>query len=403
MSEPMKFAGKPFSGKTIGPLIAQVVESLNSGEAVRPMSAYTNMLRQEVDKHRLEIEDALRRISEKHIAELGKVDVKKANTDYPSEEKVKIAFLKEFDEVTAQFQDETAETLSSLPPDLAKQLTKDANSSIEHVKKSGLDQLNAVYRNGISAWIESLQESFQLKLTAAIEKLEKEELPLADEALQARLEVIFQSIVLSALTTNRVDATYRSKVEDCVTSLKKYFDLRGDICMKKNELQGQAQISKVREVIEEAMETMRGFVHSQSLMYRARPAGFLLKDLINDLNAKYQSVEEQLKKSIARLRPSLVTEAVGELETFCVEMSRQIDADFKNMLVDAYQTVTAGAISHLQKKVDMLQNLDTLEEEAHKITEEVFAEALNKLKDWTPSKYYAIIADNYFVDDYFLN
>jgi hypothetical protein len=44
LSEPMKFAGKPFTGKTIGPLIEQIVESLNSGEAVRPQSAYTNMV-----------------------------------------------------------------------------------------------------------------------------------------------------------------------------------------------------------------------------------------------------------------------------------------------------------------------------------------------------------------------
>jgi len=45
LKEPMFFAGQPFTGDSMGPLIALVASALNKGEAVLPQSTYTAMLR----------------------------------------------------------------------------------------------------------------------------------------------------------------------------------------------------------------------------------------------------------------------------------------------------------------------------------------------------------------------
>lgn len=67
LKAPMLFAGKAMTGRSIGPLVNLVADSLNRGETVLPHSAYVTMMKSEIDQVRQKLEVTMRSHLEKEL------------------------------------------------------------------------------------------------------------------------------------------------------------------------------------------------------------------------------------------------------------------------------------------------------------------------------------------------
>lgn len=385
LSEPMMFAGKPFTGKTIGPLVGQIVEALNSGEAVRPMSAYTNMLRCEVDKSRLEAEALLREVASKHLAALPRAF---SEESLPSCEAVTSAYLADVAMVVATFSESTKDTIASLSMDLAQQVSKDAETSIAHMRQTGLDQINALLKSHCGDWIGKRRAAIERDIDEAFNRIEKDDLPMSAEALSAYTASMFGELS-TPFRSARVDATSKAGVADALAQLKKYFDMRCEICTKNNALLEKSASTKSATLLEASSQVMRTYIADRSKVYYTQRGGFALQSFIGDLNSKYGEVEAQLKTDLAKAfkRENHPTAAklVEEFRVVCGGLGKQIREVYGVKLTEAFTAEAEAGYAELAATVANISDVDVLFGTADALLKSTFEKTRHNLQGWTSS------------------
>jgi hypothetical protein len=343
-----------------------------------------------VDKQRLRTEEVIRDISKKHLALVDHIEVTSAEEGIPTEEMIRGAYLKDVGNAIAQFKAETSDSLGSLTGEMARQVTQDADNSVDIMRQTGLDQLKAAYSTVVSSWLQKVKEDLERKTDAAIERIEKVDLPMARDALQIRLAALFVELVAS-LRVVKADVGHKSRLEEAEAQVKRYFDLRADVCLKSNDLAEAKSSSKADELVDTALVGMETYVSQRSKVYYSKKTGFSLKDFLGDLNTKYMEVEVGLKKELSRLfktttNVKVFAKYIDDLKSSCEQMSKEIDDTYRTSVREAYERIALIGYTRLEQRFAVVTTMERLEDESNSLLELVLHSCIADVKDWCPAQ-----------------
>lgn len=113
LKTPTLFAGRAMTGRTIGPLVALVCDSLNKGETVMPHSAYVSMMRCEIDQVKQKLEVSMRNALDAQIN-----SISAQQTEFSSEKNALLDFNKVLSGLAAQFNRDCTDTVGDLTEDM---------------------------------------------------------------------------------------------------------------------------------------------------------------------------------------------------------------------------------------------------------------------------------------------
>ena len=384
LSHPMKFAGRPFTAKTLGPLVTQIAYALNSGEVVRPMSAYLNMLKDEVDKQRIQAEDILKSITNKFVTkiEISAQNFSSKDFAFASEKQVLSDFIEETDLVLEVFKKETADALDAMGIDLAGTIRKDTSAAFAFLKQTGIDKIKAGFASMTRAFIAHLRQDIEASLDVKVKSLEDQQLPMEEKALAEQLEEVFESTTASL---HRLELG-RSFVEEVLSSVTKFFNLRADVCTKQNKLLLQSSMSLAEESKKAAINAMRSFYENTSAAYYSRTAGFQLKDLLLELNQKYAEIEKSLRSDVMKSKghnKALVDKCIRDLKEYCEGLSKDMDRRYREHLETVHSNILERGKVALAAKFGLLTDIDTLSADADRLLNMQFNQSMDEAQAWS--------------------
>ena len=392
LSHPMKFAGRPFTAKTLGPLVMQIVYALNSGEAVRPMSAYLNMLKDEIDKQRLQAEDIIRSITNKFLATI-KLSVENLSAEcmeFPPQDQILSKYMEETDLVLNLFAEETADALNAMGTEMSKAVQRDTSASLKSVRQNGIDKLKADFSSATKAVLTLLQQNIESSLETGIKSIEDNQLPMEEADLASKLQQIFD-VSIASLHRLQLD---RSGVDEIRSSTTKFFNLRADNCKKENKLLLQRSVSVAEAVKQSAIRSMQSFYEEKSAIYYAKAKGFHLTELLLELNNKYTEIEKNLKDEITKTtgqHKAMVSKCVTELKAFCESLSKDMDRRYREHLNFVHGNLLTKSQALLQSQISSLTNLDTLPSDADRALNQIFNDSLDQAQTWSHIQYDSIL------------
>ena len=394
LSHPMRFAGRPFTAKTLGPLVTQIACALNSGEVVRPMSAYLNMLKDEVDKQRTQAEDILKSITNKYLA---KIEISAQNSStkdfvFPSERQILSEFTKEAEAMLELFDNETADALDAMGVDLANTIRKDTNTSFAYLRQTGVDKLKAAFASLSRTFVVRLKQEVEASLESRVKSIEDHQLPMEEKALVEQLQKVFET---STASLHRLELE-KSYLEEVMGSATKFFNLRADVCTKQNKLLLQSSVSLAEDCKKTAINNMRSFYEKKSTAYYAKPKGFQLKDLLLELNQKYAEIEKSLRSDIGKSKGSskaLLDKCVLDLKEYCEGLSKDMDRRYRDHLETMHSNILERGKAALTTKINSLANINSLSEEADRLLNVQFNASMDEIQDWSHTQYFTYSHD----------
>jgi hypothetical protein len=261
LSQPMHFAGEPFTGATMGPLIALVAAALNKGEAVLPQSTYTSMLRADVEKLCRRLESQVKDVVYQNLK-----NVELSAQGFISNKKAALSTYDEtINSLKLDFDYSINLMIGKVRGEMYKQVVSDSPQLVESALLSNREHFLASYQNLFSAWCRKKRNEVELYITDQTVSLIEVTKVFKEADLIEKLSALFDQAKF-LYGSEKYSVVDGEDFEDMTSQLSKYFSnlQEKELALNKTRFEeAQVQIKIILEPVRQSFEDVgKSFIDS---------------------------------------------------------------------------------------------------------------------------------------------
>ena len=325
MSEPLNFAGRPLTGRTVAPLMKSIVSSLNDGGSVLPDSAFANMMRAELEQLRNRLDKQINLSAQEVLGNITAKSQEGPNSFIASEPEATAALREELDGLVAAFEVDKLAAVGEITDDLARRVVGDTAAEVLRIRGNVERSFITAYQAAFGSWLRGArQRAEEIIATLALNMLSREN-GLTTTALETTFSTAWDDAtgVLGVSRYSSSDTTKES-VDDVAQQVRRVWTAEFEKAISINEKRQQQEKARIKALLAVAITKMEGVLQSEAqALSTLFPTGFPRSTLEEKLNEVYHaelaalqtaaaggsfsdSVEENFEDACKRMRPLLI-------------------------------------------------------------------------------------------------
>lgn len=386
LREPTLVAYRPLTGKTMGMFVRQIAQSLNSGEAVLPSSAYKAMMKQEASHLLTHFQSSLQKELQTIINDLER-KASLVNAAFPTENEAQKLVETVFDSLLTSFNSSLASIAGDITTDIGREIAQEFRAPIDTFRSSAFSQFMNAYRANLGAFVAKLGERAEKLIHEELANLEKDEIaPLSSSQIDMTLEKILKI----AYDTMGGRHKYSGEIWDArLKSLEGLLMSHRNrlIQMHENRLKEYMRLSEI--LLQEAKDEIQKEIrHSADMLIQQQPHGFSVKINIDMLNQKFLEIKDWIaKKSNGSLALATVQE---DFQKYCSSLVDLVHSNYQTLRRKAHESEIGRAQQDIKEACDIIDSEETFQQ--------LFQEFQNHQEN--EAEFFDVLVNQWLIDQY---
>eukprot|EP01041_Mallomonas_annulata_P010551 gene10551-22004_t len=410
---PMKFDNKVLTGRMIGPMVSTIADLLNSGDSIRPASAYVSMMRAEVEQLKTQFEVELKNmtqslldnIQQQYITSSTSTSTKAIKitiTQFPTQSEAIHQYQLQLDELMVLYKENVMHCVGELEGAVADQVLSVTNDAITRLTNDMKDFFLTSFSRLFSQWLRLARQDAEKEVDKSVKNIENTLLPMDTQELEGLLVVIFKEYK-EMLQTAKSGSKAVSDINEADEALNQYDKHCNNISMVIKQMNDQALLALKIEIegyLSESIKYMQNCLNRtidriKSLTFESTGAIIILHTHREDLNKEYFKAENNLLDKISNLRMGEAFAGDIKLSFMeeCKKMKMVLDEEYNKKAINILKNAYDNICNNLELEVESLLNdhtstpfeNDSLTDRFHTIAEELLSQVTDNISEWTIS------------------
>lgn len=325
LTTPTHFGGSALTAKSFGPIVDQIVHSLNRGEVILPSSTFISMLKLELDHLRQKFEADYHTCIDRVLEAIDKIAAAKPLEAYLSEAEALEHLAKEAQQLEAYYEELKQTIVGTLSKEVADKVLMEYPKQLEAIRSNYRSQFTALYRNRFSAWLLSARQRAEAMLEKELQDI-RSKLPLSEEDLDSALNDLLKAAIKMV---GGEKSPHSEIVKDAIALLERFFGILTASVINMNQQLLEQDKGRIADVLVDCTNKMKAAVSDTATELKsANPNGYSISLLESALNAKYFELVKVLQSQPSR--PQLIEAVADEFKQECAFLQAAMTKEYES-------------------------------------------------------------------------